>query len=142
MAFDDNKFLKGTSGEVFINNTQLLEINKINIKLTGSFEYFSPCGDYATHHVYQGFDGEGTLEGARINTMIDADLIEAYQNGIMPEYKIYSNLTNLSTGATEKYMVTGVQFTEITPADWESKNLVKRSMPFTFSGIKVLSTID
>ena len=103
--FDDNLFLKGTSGEVFLNNTFLEEINKINIKLTGSFEDFSPVGDFSTHHVYQGYSGEGTMEGARVNTMIDADLIEAYQKGVMPDYKIYSNLTNPSTGATEKYMM-------------------------------------
>lgn len=139
--FDDNKFLKGTSGEVFLNNTNLLEINKINIKMTGQYEDFSPVGDYCSHHVYVGYDGEGTLEGARINTMIDADLIAAYQNGTTPDYKIVANLTNPNTGKTESYMVTGVQFTEISPMDWEAKKLATRSMPFTFTEIKVLSTI-
>lgn len=139
--FDDNKFLKGTSGEVFLNNTNLLEINKINIKMTGKYEDFAPCGDYCTHHIYVGYDGEGTLEGARINTMIDADLIAAYQNGTSPEYKIQANLTNPSTGAVESYMITGVQFTEITPMDWESQKVITRSMPFTFTGIIPLSTI-
>lgn len=139
--FDDNKFLKGTSGEVFLNNTNLLEINKINIKMTGQYEDFSPVGDYCSHHIYVGYDGEGTLEGARINTMIDADLIAAYQNGTTPDYKIVANLTNPNTGKTESYMVTGVQFTEISPMDWEAKKLATRSMPFTFTEIKVLSTI-
>lgn len=46
--FDDNKFLKGTSGEVFLNNTLLVEINKVNIKMTGQYENFSPCGDYCS----------------------------------------------------------------------------------------------
>lgn len=139
--FDDNKFLKGTSGEVFLNNTNLLEINKINIKMKGQYEDFSPVGDYCSHHIYVGYDGEGTLEGARINTMIDADLIAAYQNGTTPDYKIVANLTNPNTGKTESYMVTGVQFTEISPMDWEAKKLATRSMPFTFTEIKVLSTI-
>lgn len=140
--FDDNKFLKGTSGEVFLNNTKLIEINKINIKMTGQFEDFAPCADYCTHHIYTGYDGEGTLEGARINTMVDADLIDMWQKGITPNFSIFSNLTDPNTGKSEKYMVTGVQFTEITPADWEAKTVVKRSMPFTFTGIKVLSKIE
>ncbi len=140
--FDDNKFLKGTSGEVFLNNTRLIEINKINIKMTGQYEDFAPVGDYCTHHVYVGYDGEGTLEGARINTMIDADLINAYQKGLTPNYKIITNLTDPNTGKMESYMITGVQFTEISPADWESKKLTTRSMPFTFTEIKVLSKID
>lgn len=140
--FNDNKFLKGTSGEVFLNNTNLIEINKINIKLTGQYEDFAPVGDYCTHHVYVGYDGEGTLEGVRINTMIDADLIDAYQKGTTPDYKIVANLTDPNTGAIESYMVTGVQFTEISPMDWEAKKLVTRSMPFTFTEIKPLSTID
>ena len=140
--FDDNKFLKGTSGEVFLNNTKLIEINKINIKMTGQFEDFAPVGDYCTRHIYTGYDGEGTLEGARINAMVDADLIDMWQKGITPNFSIFSNLTDPNTGKSEKYMVTGVQFTEITPADWEAKTVVKRSMPFTFTGIKVLSKIE
>lgn len=140
--FDDNKFLKGTSGEVFLNNTFLAEINKINIKMTGQYEDFSPVGDYCSHHIYVGYDGEGTLEGARINTMIDADLINAYQKGLKPDYKIVANLTDPNTGKTESYMITGVQFTEISPMDWEAKKLATRSMPFTFTEIKVLSTIS
>lgn len=39
-------------------------------------------------------------------------------------------------------MITGVQFTEISPIDWEAKKLATRSMPFTFTEIRVLSTID
>lgn len=140
--FDDNKFLKGTSGEVFLNNTFLAEINKVNIKMAGQFEDFAPVGDYCTHHVYVGYDGSGTLEGARINTGADAELIAAYQIGTTPEFKIYSNLTDPNTGKTEKYMITGVQFTEITLADWEAKKLVTRSMPFTFTEVTILSTID
>ena len=139
--FDDYKFLKGTSGEVFLNNSLLAEINKINIKLTGQYEDFAPCGDYCSHHIYVGYDGEGTLEGARVSTMEDAELIKAYQTGVTPDYKIQASLTNPNTGATESYLITGVQFTEISVADWEAKKLATRSMPFTFTGIKVLSTI-
>lgn len=54
--FDDNKFLKGTSGELFVNNKRLAEINKVNVKMTGQFEDFAPCGDYCTHHVYVGYE--------------------------------------------------------------------------------------
>lgn len=140
--FDDNRFLKGTSGEVFLNNTFLAEINKVNIKLTGQFEDFAPVGDYCSHHVYVGYDGAGTLEGVRVNTGADAEIIKAYQNGTTPDFKIYTNLTDPNTGATEKYMITGVQFTEVTPVDWEAKKLVTRSMPFTFTELIVLSTID
>ena len=140
--FDGNKFLKGTSGEVFLNNTLLAEINKVNIKMTGQYEDFSPCGDYCSHHVYVGYDGEGTLEGARVNTMIDADLIEAYQKGTTPDYKIVATLTDPNTNKSESYMITGVQFTEISPIDYEAKKLATRSMPFTFTKIKVLSKIE
>ncbi len=140
--FNDNKFLKGTSGELFINNKFCAEINKVNIKMTGQFEDFAPVKDYCTHHVYVGYDGSGTLEGVRIDTGMDAEIMEAYQNGTTPEIKISSILTDPNTGKTEHYMVTGVQFTEVTPVDWEAKKLVTRSMPFTFTGIQALSTID
>lgn len=140
--FDKNKFLKGTSGEVFLNKTKMIEINKINIKMAGQFEDFAPVGDYCTHHVYTGFDGSGTMSGVRINSGIDTELIEAYQKGEVPDIEIVSNLGNPNTGAVESYMLTGVQFSEITPVDWEAKKLVLRDMPFTFTGIKQLSKIE
>lgn len=139
--FDNNKALKGTSGEVFLNKKFLEEINKINIKMTGSFEDFHPVKEYGTHHIYVGYDGEGTMEGIRTDTMIDADLIEAYQKGLSMEYEIMANLENPNTGKVESYMIEGVQFTEITPVDWETKKLVTRNMPFTFHSIKPLSTM-
>jgi hypothetical protein len=74
--------------------------------------------------------------------MIDADLIAAYQKGLTPDYKIIASLTNPNTGGVERYMITGVQFTEISPIDWEAKKVVTRSMPFTFTEITVLSTIE
>ena len=139
--FDTNKFLKGTSGEVFLNETKLIEINKVNIKMTGQFEDFAPTGDYNTHHVFTGFDGEGTLEGARINSGVDIDIINNWQKGVSPIFTIYSSLSDPNTGKTERYMVTGVQFNEVTPQDWEAKTLAKRSMPFTFTGIKVMDEL-
>lgn len=140
--FDDNKFLKGTSGQVFINNTLAIEINKVSIKMTGSYEDFAPVGDYCTHHVYVGYDGSGTLEGAKIDTGIDADIITNYQNGTTPDIKIATTLTDPNTGKIEQYMLTGVQFTEVAVAEWESKKLVTRSMPFTFTSCEILSKIE
>ena len=74
--------------------------------------------------------------------MIDADLIEAYQKGTTPDYKIVATLTDPNTNKSESYMITGVQFTEISPIDYEAKKLATRSMPFTFTKIKVLSKIE
>jgi len=139
---DKNVFLKGTSGEVFLNNTKLVEINKISAKLTGKFEDVVLMGEYPTNHVYVGYDGAGTLEGVKINTGVDIDIIKAYQKGTVPEFVIYSTLTNPNTGKTERYMLLDVQFTEVAFADWEAQKVVTRSMPFTFTRIQVLSTID
>jgi len=139
---DKNVFLKGTSGEVFLNNTRLAEINKVSIKLTGKFEDVVLMGEYYTNHVYVGYDGSGTLEGVKINTGVDTEIIKAYQKGTVPEFVIYTTLTNPNTGKTERYMISDVQFTEVTPADWESQKVVTRSMPFTFTEIQVLSAID
>ncbi len=140
--FDDSKFLQGTSGQVFINNTFAIEINKVSIKMTGQYEDFAPVGDYCSHHVYTGYDGSGTLEGAKIDTGIDVDIITNYQNGTTPDIKISTTLTNPNTNKTEQFLFTGVQFTEVAVAEWESKKLVTRSMPFTFTGCEVLSKID
>ena len=73
---------------------------------------------------------------------IDEDIITNYQNGTTPDIKIATALTDPNTGKTEQYMLTGVQFTEVAVAEWESKKLVTRSMPFTFTSCEILSTIS
>lgn len=139
---NDNVYLTGTSGKVYLNNEMLISINKISVKMTGIFEDFNPAGEYGTVSVYQGYTGEGTLEGAKINSWIDSELVESYQNGTHQSYTIYTSLTNPNTKATEKVKISGVQFTEINIQEWETKKTVTRSSPFKFRRIEYLSTIE
>lgn len=133
--------LSGTGGTVWINNEQLGELEKISAKVSGKFEEFSQCGDPATYQSYVGHSGEGSLTLLKESSRGIKLLAEAFKTGRMPDIKIVSKLTNLSTGKSERTSISGITFTEFDLANFEAKGLVKEELPFKFSDYEPLETI-
>jgi len=136
-----NKTLSGASGTVWINNEQLGDLKSIELKVTGAFEEVKVCGDSATYNKYMGWSGEGTLVFQKTSSRGLKLLADAYKKGIMPQVKIISKLTDISTGSSERTSIEQVVFTGFTLAKFESKSLVEEELALKFSKYDVLETI-
>ena len=141
MSIDKTKILKGTSGKVWLNGKLLAYVKKIETKVTGNFEDIDLCGEYATQHIYTGWDGEGTITLQKIDSSIVTELLEAYTTGVMPEYKIIASVENPATNKVEKISIEAVDFTEFSNG-FEAKTLIEEELPFKFSKMKVLDKIN
>lgn len=137
-----NRVLVGTEGNIWVNGYLLAQIKSVELKVTGSFEDVSVCGDRSTHHVYTGWDGEGTLVMYKIDSYVLNMLAEAYQKGIMPDIKTITKLTDVSNKRTERAAATGVVFTEFMLSKFETKTIIEEELPFKFDNYEVLQTID
>lgn len=137
-----NRVLVGTEGNIWVNGYLLAQIKSVEIKVTGSFEDVSVCGDGSTHHVYTGWDGEGNLAIFKIDSYVLNMLAKAYQTRIMPDIKIITKLTDVSNKRTERTAVTGVVFTEFMLSKFETKTIIEEELPFKFDNYEVLQTID
>lgn len=136
-----NKYLTGTNGSVWVNNELLGDLKSIELKITGSFDEVNVCGDPATHQIFTGWSGEGSIVLLKSSSRGIKLLANAYKTGIMPDVKIISKLTDPSTGKSERSSVEEVVFTEFTLAKFESKGPIEEELPLKFSKFDSLETI-
>jgi hypothetical protein len=138
---DQNKVLTGSSGNAWINGMLLATLKGIELKVTGSFEEQNFCGDNATYNKYTGWNGEGNVKFAKVDSTVIKLVADGFKTGNMPEIKIISKLTDKAAGKSERTAVTGVVFTEFFLAKYEAKTLVDEEIPLKFSDYEVLETI-
>ncbi len=141
MAFNKNRVLVGTNGYLWLNGDLLAQIKKVEVKVTGSFEDISVCGEYGTYSVYTGWSGEGTITLQKIDSTALKTLGDAYKSGIMPDLKIISKLTDKETQKSERVSISDVVFTEFYLANFENKGLIEEAIPIKFSDYEILETI-
>jgi hypothetical protein len=136
-----NKALSGSEGQVWLNGELLGEVKSIELKVTGSFEEISICGDYATYQRYTGWSGEGTLKLQKVYSRGSKLLANAYKTGIMPDIKIVTKLTDKSTGKSERVSVEDVTITEFMLTNFENKSLIEEELPLKFAKYNPIESI-
>lgn len=141
MEVQQNRFLTGSGGHVWINGRLLTTLKKIEAKVTGTFEEHSFCGDYSTYNQYTGWSGEGTLTTGKVDSTVMKMALDSFKTGIFPEVKIITKLTDKATGKSERTSIEGVIFTEAILAGFEAKALIEEESPFKFSNYNILETI-
>ena len=135
------RYLTGSSGQVWVNGKLLSQVKKIELKITGSFEETSLCGDYSTHSEYTGWAGEGTITLQKCDSTVLDLLGDCYKTGNMPEIKIITKLVDKSTGKSERVAVSEVTFTEFMLSAFEAKALIEDEMPLKFADYEILEKI-
>jgi hypothetical protein len=136
-----NKVLTGSSGYVWFNGKKLANVKSIEAKITGNFEEVNFVGEYATHSVYTGWAGEGTLVVEKIDSTVLKLLADAYKTGDIPEVKITTKLTDKGTGKSERTSINDAVITEFALAKFEAKALVEEELPFKFSDYDFIEAI-
>lgn len=141
MAINVNRVLTGAGGNVWINGKLLAQLKSIELKVTGNFEDLNFCGDNATYNRYTGFTGDGNMTLQKIDSTV-LDLVgQAYLDGVMPDIKIITKLTDKQTGKSERVSVSGVTITEFMLAKFEAKALLEEELPLKFSNYEILEKI-
>ncbi len=136
-----NKVLTGSSGNLWFNGQLLANLSKIEAKVKGNFESIDFCGDNATYSRYNGWSGEGTITVKKVDSTIWKICVDAYKNGVMPDIKLISSLTDKATGKSEKASIEGVVITEFLLAGFESKKIIEEEFPFNFGDFEAIETI-
>lgn len=136
-----NKVLTGSSGYVWFNGQRLAQLKSIEAKITGNFEEVNFVGEYATHSVYTGWSGEGTLVMEKIDSTVLKLLADAYKTGDIPEVKITTKLTDKGTGKSERTSINDAVITEFALAKFEAKALAEEELPFKFSDYDFIEAI-
>ena len=75
---------------------------------------------------------------------MDSGLIQkrqSMQDGVIPEGTIVSKLADPDSAGAERIAYYGVQFSDLTLADWQAATVGKITAPFTFTKFELLDAI-
>lgn len=136
-----NQVLHGKDGDVWVNGALLANLSKIDVKVKADTEDVNFCGDSKTYTVFNGYSIEGTLACKKVDSTLLKIVAEAFKNGVMPDTKIITALTNKATGKSERTSIDGVIFTEFILASFEAKKMLDEEYPFKASSYDLLETI-
>lgn len=138
---DQNKVLKGNKGKVWLNGKLLSGIKSIEAKVTLNFEEVNVCDENGTFNVYTGWSGEGSVTMTKTDNTVLKLMKDCAKTGIMPEIKIITSLTDVSTGKSERVAIYNIVINEFMLTKFEAKAINEEEIPFKFSSYDVLETI-
>lgn len=136
-----NRYLTGSTGDVWINGRLFTNIKSIEAKVTGNFEDMTTVGSYATEQVYLGWSGEGSMTTGKCDSSVLETVGDAFKTGIMPDIKIITRLTDKQTGKSERVAISGVTISEYMLAKFETQSQIEEEVPFKFADYEILETI-
>lgn len=142
MAMSASQLLNGTYGTLSYDGVQVAECLSCKAKVAFDKEDVDIPGQLMTDTHVKGASGSGSLEIYKISSQFVEAYATAALNGEDPRGTLVSSVTNKSTGESERIQLTGVSFDDVTLADWSQKTIMKKTLPFTFTGYDVLDSID
>lgn len=127
-----NQTLSGTWGEVWINGEKILEMSKIETKVTVNRENVQIGIDVDSKMT--GLVGEGTLTVKKVYTRA-AEIVANYAKGKDVRGQIITKLADPDAvgGQVERYSIDNVWFTELMLAQIEKGAIIEEEYPFGFT---------
>lgn len=140
MSMDVNKIINGSFGRVWLNGELFANVISFESKVTGKFEDVDIAGELGTFQKYMGYEGAGTIKLHKIDSRMVKELADAFNTGVMPEFKIIARLTDPAITGEEAIELTGVTFSELM-FNFEQKKKAEEEVPFKFAKFKYIDTI-
>lgn len=139
--FSAKRIPNGTYGTVWLDAERLCECYGCQGKVQINSDTINLCGEFmeATKPI------SGTGTGSLMLYKVDSGMIQKLQNiqnGQVPEFTIVSNLADPDSAGAERIAYYGVQFTDLTLADWQAATSGKVTAPFNFTGFQLLDAIE
>ena len=139
-AFSAKRIPNGTYGSVWINGERLSECYGCQGKVSINSEKINLCGQFMAGNKPTSGDGTGSLMLYKVDSGM-ARRMERIQDGEVPECTIVSKLADPTSAGAERIAYYGVQFTDLTLADWQAATVGKVTAPFTFTRYELLDEI-
>lgn len=136
------RVINGTWGEVWLEGQYVAEVYKLEAKDSYTRENVALCGSLRDGKKLTKVEGTGSLGMHKVNSRIAKLLDDKVRAGYDPEFTIVSKLKDPDSYGEERVALTGVQFNDLTIANWEVGVLGKIECPFTFTDYEYLDRIQ
>lgn len=141
MAFDTNRTINGSWGELKIDGQLVAEVTGLEAKVTIDKEEVKQCGTLAKGYKITGVDGKGTVKLNKVYSRMIELINDNLKAGKSTVCTIESTLKDPASDGQESVTLKNCIFDELTLADWESKKIGEESYAFTFTDWEVPETI-
>lgn len=138
---DGKRVISGTWGEVWLDSEKIIECYGLQAKLNFKKEDVQLCGQMGSDKKVTGFDGTGSLRMHKVNSRMAKKVLKDIIQGKDVRFTIITKLADPDSYGTERAVLKGVSFDDLTIADWEAKQPGKIEAPFTFSKVEYLDMI-
>lgn len=142
-SYSPENVINGTYGEVWIDGEYMAEVTGLEAKVSLEKTEVNQIGKLAKGYKVTGIDCKGTVKLNKVSSYFINKLSKNLEKGKQTTCTIVSNLKDPDAfeGKAEKVQLNGCTFDELTLANWEAKKLGEESIPFTFTGWKLIDTI-
>ena len=138
--FSAKRIPNGTYGSVWMDGERLAECYGCQAKVEVSVDTINLPGEFMEHQKPTSGRGTGSLMLYKVDSGMLRRL-ESIQNGVIPEGTVVSKLADPDSAGAERIAYYGVQFSDLTLADWQAAASGKVTAPFTFTGYELLDAI-
>lgn len=142
MGFSPEKVINGTFGEVWIDDYYLAEVTALEAKVSIEKSDVNQVGTLAKGYKVTGVDCKGTIKLNKVTSYFINLLSENLKAGKTTSCTIISKLADPDANGTERIKLTGCVFDELALVNWEAAKLAEESLSFTFTGWKILDSIN
>ena len=130
----------GTYGSVWLDGERLAECYGAQAKVEINSETVNLCGQFMEAYKPTSGKGSGSLMLYQADSGM-AQRMQSIQDGVVPECTIITKLADPDSAGAERVAYYGVQFTDLTLADWQAATMGKVTVPFTFTRYEYLDMI-
>lgn len=142
MAYDESKIINGTFGYLWMDEEPIQEVISVKATITPKTETVSQSGQLVDGTKITGLECKGELKANKINSRWINLMSENLKSGKQQSFKITSKLEDPSNGGTERIILKGCVFNELTLVDWELKKLAEDSLSFNFKDWEIVDSIQ
>jgi len=141
-SYSPEKVINGTWGELWIDGEYMAEVTSFNAKMTLEKTEVNQTRTLAKGQKITGTEGKGEVGLNKVSSYSLRKIGEYIRQGKTPPAgTIISKIDDPDAYGAERVKINGVQFDEITIADWEAKKLGEEKLPFTFKDFEPLDLI-
>lgn len=142
MAYDESKIINGTYGYLWLDNDLIQEVVSVKATITPKTETVSQSGQLVDGTKITGLECKGELKTNKISSRWINLMSENLKSGKQQSFTIISKLADPSNGGTERIILKGCVFSELSLVDWELKKLAEDSLSFTFKDWEIRESIN
>ncbi len=135
------RIINGTYTEIWLDGEYVADAYGVQAKVSINKNSINQCGRLATGKKMVSTEGTGSLRCYKTSSR-QIQRLASIKNGHMPVFTLITKTADPDSYGTERIMLTGVIFDDITLSDYEAATEAKVEMPFTFDEYELLDTIE